>query len=146
MLRQALGDQPAEARLLVRLAEAHAGLRRFEEALREYRSAAAVLRRTGDARGEREVEALAARLPCGTSAGRASARFRSSVVSTEFVTQCGFQGPTSLRTCQWARPIWSLWKADTPTRLHYTRTQSRIDLCTGLSVVPFMCVAAGFPR
>ncbi|MFJ5229215.1 AAA family ATPase [Kitasatospora sp. NPDC088391] len=62
VLRQALEDRPAEARLLVRLAEAHTALRRFEEALREYRSAAAVLRRTGDAAGEREVGALAARL------------------------------------------------------------------------------------
>ncbi|MFD8483795.1 AAA family ATPase [Kitasatospora sp. NPDC059673] len=62
VLRQAVGDQAAEARLLVRLAEAHTALRRFEEALREYRSAAAVLRRTRDAEGERQVAALAERL------------------------------------------------------------------------------------
>ncbi|WP_354642874.1 tetratricopeptide repeat protein [Kitasatospora camelliae] len=47
-LRQGLADAPAEARLLVRLAEAHAAQRRFDEALREYRAAHAVLRRLGD--------------------------------------------------------------------------------------------------
>ncbi|WP_346149137.1 tetratricopeptide repeat protein, partial [Kitasatospora cinereorecta] len=65
-LRQGLADHPAEARLLARLAEAHVGQRRFEEAVREYRAAAAVLRRLGDARGQALVggalERLQARL------------------------------------------------------------------------------------
>jgi tetratricopeptide (TPR) repeat protein len=61
-LRQGPGEQAAQARLLVRLAEAHAGLRRFEEAVREYRAAAAALRRAGDTEGERAVGAVLARL------------------------------------------------------------------------------------
>ncbi|MFJ9841824.1 AAA family ATPase [Kitasatospora sp. NPDC101155] len=56
-LRQSLGDHAAEARLLARVAEAHAAQRRFEEADREYRAALAVLRRIGDERGREAVGA-----------------------------------------------------------------------------------------
>ncbi|MER6366053.1 tetratricopeptide repeat protein [Kitasatospora sp. NPDC001527] len=68
-LRQSMGDQAAEARLLARVAEAHTAQRRFEEAEREYRASLAVLRRLGDERGREAVGTALADLRERVSAG-----------------------------------------------------------------------------
>ncbi|KDN82478.1 hypothetical protein [Kitasatospora cheerisanensis] len=96
----------------------------------------------------RTVSGRSRRSPRGsrsTSAGRDFVHFRSSVLSAGFAPQYGLRRRASLRTCQWVELICSLWKADTPPGLHYNRTQSRMDLCTGCPVVPVVCVPAGLP-
>ncbi|MFF2955638.1 tetratricopeptide repeat protein [Kitasatospora sp. NPDC057965] len=68
-LRQSMGDQAAEARLLARVAEAHSAQRRFDEAEREYRASLAVLRRLGDEHGREAVGTALAELRERVSAG-----------------------------------------------------------------------------
>ncbi|GAA1271311.1 hypothetical protein GCM10009665_69410 [Kitasatospora nipponensis] len=60
-LRQSRDEPAAQARLLARIGEAHAAQHRYDEAVREYRTALALLRRLGDERGSAAVAAALAR-------------------------------------------------------------------------------------